>query len=261
MRMTGIRVRCWMGTVRFTLSWFVAFFVALAGVVSAADDQTDFQRRLFERYERKDVVSILPGLVLGLDFSEGLQPNFGVEYTHFNESIAVPQNYRLQEQLDERTFGDSDVRAAALERLVPGERLYVSEFYTSRSGLVFYLISPSFTRFGRSPRPGEKKFFGVKFTFEFPPNVMTSGDYETVVREVNKYLLPVSEYRTALQAPEEQRKAAPRIEIRPGISQEEIINALGPPQQTVVFGKKTILNYPGISVELEDDRAADVKAH
>src|SRR5437764_1032183 len=113
MRMTGIRVRCWMATVRFTLSWFVAFFVALAGVVSAADDQKDFQRRLFERYERKDVVSILPGLVLGLDFSEGLQPNFGVEYTHFNESIAVPQNYRLQEQLDERTFGDSDVRAAA----------------------------------------------------------------------------------------------------------------------------------------------------
>ena len=96
MRMTGIRVRFWMATVRFTLSWFVAFFVALAGVVSAADDQTDLQRRLFERYERKDVVSILPGLVLGLDFSEGLQPNFGVEYTHFNESIAAPQNYRLQ---------------------------------------------------------------------------------------------------------------------------------------------------------------------
>jgi hypothetical protein len=29
----------------------------------------------------------------------------------------------------------------------------------------------------------------------------------------------------------------------------------------VVFGKKTILNYPGISVELEDDRATDVRAH
>src|SRR2546426_7760523 len=127
MRMTGIRVRCWMATVRFTLSWFVAFFVALAGAVSAADDQKDFQRRLFERYDRKDVVSILPGLVLGLDFSEGLQPNFGVEYTHFNESIAVPQNYRLQEQLDERTFGDSDVRAAARERRLPGERLYVNQ--------------------------------------------------------------------------------------------------------------------------------------
>ena len=191
---------------------------------------------------------------MGLDVSEGLQANFGVEYTHFNESIAVPQNYRLQEQLDERTFGDSDALAAALERLVPGERLYVSEFYTSRNGLVFYLVSPSITRFGRSPRPGEKKFFGVKFTFEFPPNVMTSGDYETVVREVNKYLIPVSENRTAFET-------APRIEIQPGISQQEIINALGPPQKTVVFGKKTILNYPGISVELEGDRATDVKAH
>jgi len=254
MRMAGIQVRFWMATMRFILSWLLAFFVALAGVISAADDQKDFQRRLFERYDRKNVVSILPGLVLGLDVSEGPQPNFGVEYTHFNESIAIPQNYRLQEQLDERTFGDSDARAAALERLVPGERLYVSEFYTSRNGLVFYLVSPSITRFGRSPRPGEKKFFGVKFTFELPPNVMTSGDYETVVREVNKYLMPVSEYRTALQT-------APRIEIQPGISQQEIINALGPPQQTVVFGKKTILNYPGISVELEDDRATDVKAH
>jgi hypothetical protein len=254
MRMAGIQVRFWMATMRFILSWLLAFFVALAGVVSAADDQKDFQRRLFERYDRKNVVSILPGLVLGLDFSEGHQPNFGVEYTHFNESIAIPQNYRLQEQLDERTFGDSDTRAAALDRLVPGERLYVSEFYTSRNGLVFYLVSPSITRFGRSASSGEKKFFGVKFTFEFPPNVMTSGDYETVVREVNKYLIPVSEYRTALQTP-------PRIEIQPGISQQEIINALGPPQQTVVFGKKTILNYSGISVELEDDRATDVRAH
>jgi hypothetical protein len=45
------------------------------------------------------------------------------------------------------------------------------------------------------------------------------------------------------------------------MSEEEIINVLGPPQQTVVFGKKIILNYPGISLELEDNRATDVKAH
>jgi hypothetical protein len=246
---------------RFTLPLLLTVSAGLTGVLCAADDPVDFQRRLFERYDRKDVVCIVPGVVLGLDISDGLQPNFAVEYTHFNESLPIPQQYRLQEQLDERTFGASEARAVSLDRLVAAERLYVSEFYISHDGLVFYLISPSITRFAQSARPGEKKFFGVKFTFEFPSNVMSSGDYEAVVREVNKYLLPVSEYRAALQATEQQSTGVGRVEIRPGISEEEIINALGPPQQTVAFGKKTILNYPGISVELEDNRATDVKAH
>ena len=73
--------------------------------------------------------------------------------------------------------------------------------------------------------------------------------------------MPISEYRAASQAAEEQRRATRRVEIQPGTSEEEIIRALGPPERTVVFGKKTILSYPDISVELEDNRAIDVKAH
>jgi len=59
MRMAGIQVRFWMAAMRFILSWLLAFFVALAGVINAADDQQDFQRRLFERYDGKNVVSVL----------------------------------------------------------------------------------------------------------------------------------------------------------------------------------------------------------
>src|ERR1041385_3442091 len=259
MKMTGIRVCVWMATMRFTLCLFLIVFVAFSGALYAAD-QSELQRRLFERYDRKDVVCLVPGVVVGLDISAGLQPNFGVEYTHFGETLDIPEKYRRQGQLGERTVGESDLQAASLDRLAPGERLYVSDFYAARDGLVFYLISPSITRFGPSVRPGEKKFFGVKITFEFPRNVMESGDYEAVVREVNKYLLPVSEYRAALQTAEQQRRAPRRTEVRPGMSQEEIITALGVPEQTVVFGNKTILNYPGMSVELEDKRATDVKA-
>ena len=79
MEMTGIRVRVWMATMRFTLSLLLTVFVALAGVLCAADDQGEFQRRLFERYDQKDVVCLVPGMVLGLDIPEGLQPTFGVE--------------------------------------------------------------------------------------------------------------------------------------------------------------------------------------
>jgi hypothetical protein len=244
-----------MATMPFLL---LTVFVSFAGVLCAAD-QREFQRALFERYDRKDLVCIAPGLVLGLDISEGLQPNFAVEYTHFDESLTIPERYRRQEQLDERTFGDSEVRGAAFDRLAPGERLYVSEFYISRDSIVFNLISPSITRFVRSVKPGEKKFFGVKFTFVFPLDTMRSGDYEAVVREINKYLLPGREYRTALQAAEEQKKATRRVEIQPGVSEEEIIKVLGAPERTVVFGKKTILNYPDVSIELEDNRIVDVK--
>ena len=258
MKMTGIRVCGWLSTMRFALCLLPTVFLGFSGALYAVD-QKELEQRLFERYDRKDVVCILPGVVVGLDISTGLQPNFGVKYTHFGGTLTIPDKYRVQEQLDERTFGESSVQAAWLDRLAPGERLSVSDFYTSRNGLVFYLISLSDTPF-QSVTSERRRFFGVKFTFEFQPNVMESGDYEAVVREVNKYFLPVGEYREALRAAEEQRKAPRRIEIQPGISEQEIIATLGVPEQTIVFGSKTILNYPGISVELQDNRATDVKA-
>src|SRR5439155_27291750 len=122
-----------------------------------------------------------------------------------------------------------------------------------------YLVSRSITRFGRSPRTGEKTFFGVKFTFVFPLSIMSSGDYDAVVQEINKYFLPVSEFWAALHAAEERRTATRRAEIQPGMSEQDFIRVIGAPERIVVFGNKTILTYPDISIELENNRVVDVK--
>src|SRR5437867_1398649 len=199
MKVKKVRTPVRMATMIVTLLSVLTIIDAFGSLLYAAD-QREFQRRLFERYDRKQVVCVAPGVVVGLDISDSLQPNFAVEYTHFHESITIPERYERQEQLDERTFGDSEARAAGFDRLMAGEKLQVPDFYMHSDSIVLYLVSRSITRFGRSPRTGDKKFFGVKFTFVFPLSIMSSGDYDAVVQEINKYIPPVSEFRSALHA-------------------------------------------------------------
>jgi hypothetical protein len=243
-----------------TLFLLTTVFYGTVGLLQGADPQ-QFQQQLFDRYAGRDLVCNVNGVVLGLDISNRLQPNFAVEYAHFHESLGMPERYRPQDHLDDRTFGDSDARAVAFDVLARGERLHVLEFYTYRDSIVFYLVSPSITRFQRSARTGGKKFFGVKFTFLFPLDVIKEADYDAVVAEIDKYFLPVAEFNAATQAlGEPQTQAVKRIEIEPGLSEEELTKILGPPERAVVFGRKTILSYSDITIELEENSVIDVKA-
>jgi tetratricopeptide (TPR) repeat protein len=52
-----------------------------------------------------------------------------------------------------------------------------------------------------------------------------------------------------------------KVEIQPGMSQEEVKRALGEPIRTIVFGKKTILKYQDITIELEDNKVVEVKGN
>jgi len=257
MKVTKLRNRVRIAATIATLVSAVTIVDAVASPLYPADQE--FQLRLFERYDRKQVVNMASGIVVGLDISESLQSNFAVEYTHFDESLTIPERYQRQEQLDERTFGDSDVRSAGFDRLAAGEKLQVSDFYLHGDSIVFYLVSRSITRFGRSPRTGGKSYFGVKFTFVFPLSIMTSGDYDAVVQEINKYFLPLSEFRAASQAAQARSSAPRRVEIQPGMTEDDFIKVLGAPERIVVFGNKTLLTYPDITIELVDNRVVDVK--
>ncbi len=50
-----------------------------------------------------------------------------------------------------------------------------------------------------------------------------------------------------------------RLEIKKGMTKEEVIQLLGEPARTVIFGSKTTFRYADIIVEFDDEKVVDVK--
>lgn len=227
--------------------------------VYAGKIPNEFKKRLFERYDKQNlIITVRPGLVLGLSKLKPMSYEFNVRIIHFHESVEVPKKFRKLEEVDDRTFVKTYYNRVGIERIPAGERIRAGRFYVEGDKVRFQLRSRSATRISRAMRWIPDGIPGVHFVFRFPKTVMESGDYDTVVREISQYLVPEDEYSEQLIASQEAGK---QVEIQPGMSIEEIIEALGEPLKTIVFGNKTILRYADITVELEDNKVVEVKAN
>ena len=243
---------------RSHLTVLLLVIAAFALSLRAKDYPEEFKQKLFGRYDQKHLICLPAKVVVGLPPKDyiGFGPrDFGVEYTHFHESVDLPKWVRDRESIDDRTYlrvyADSD----SVRRIASDERVRVSKLYLYGGRVEMELMPVSATSLGRSSRTeGATRPFGLMFKFWFPKSVIESGDYDTVVREINKYLLPVDEYRSVAEA-------AKKIEIQPGMSKDEVIKSMGEPLKTLVFGKKTILKYADVTIELEDDKVTELKAN
>lgn len=63
------------------------------------------------------------------------------------------------------------------------------------------------------------------------------------------------------QVPEAPKHEERDINITAGMSKAEVTGKLGQPTKAIVFGDKTILKYPEMTIELVGDRVVDVKAN
>ena len=86
----------------------------------------------------------------------------------------------------------------------PGEILNVDDLGIRRRFKEYYAVdldlrSLSGKRLTYGTEQGQlvKKEYGVHFCFVFDPKTIEEGAYETVVGEINKYLLPQAEYHEA----------------------------------------------------------------
>lgn len=233
--------------------------------VYAGKIPNEFKEKLFERYDKQNlIITARPGLVLGL--SEPKSPfyyDFNVRVIHFHESVEIPKKFRKLEEVDDRTFVKTYYGRVGIERIPAGERTRAERFYVEGDKVRFQLRSRSATRISRARRWMPDGIPGVHFVFRFSKTVMESGDYDTVVREISQYLVLEDEYSEQLIASQEAahkaREAGKQVEIQPGMSIEEIIEALGEPLKTIVFGNKTILKYQDITIELVDNKVVEVK--
>lgn len=255
-----------------------------SGVVAqTAASYDELKQLLKDRYDGKIVAAALDGLYAGEqrkgDFGVGPGTN-GIYWSHFAENMQVPERIGSAffggkktsdlSQLDERTFGDLK-RGLNLSPIQKGEPLKVYKFYVSPEYVALVLSTKGLehwrdleidkaskqvttsVRGNQVNRTVSVGGFGLVFIFYFNKGAIKDDhDFAGVLREINKYLLPESEAQ-------ELANGGKNIEIEPGMTEEQVIQKLGQPLQSVKFGDQKSLKYRGMTVVLKDGKVVDVK--
>ncbi len=224
------------------------------------------------RYDGKVVVAEVSGLYAGeqkkLLFGPGEN---GIYWAHFAEDAQMPTKKVADlHELDSTTFGllRAGLNVTPIEK---GERLKVYKFYVTPDFVQFVLTPTSMehmrdldmSRASKEVTTTRNRYgtnqdvsvagFGLVFGFHFKKGaIKDTHDYAAVVREINKYLLPQSEAK-------EDAAAKQNIDIEPGMTEEQVIQALGQPLQTIKFGDQKSLKYKGMTVVLKDGKVVDLK--
>lgn len=95
-------------------------------------------------------------------------------------------------------------------------------------------------------------------SFFFPPDLVAGGDLSTIYRTLDYWLQPQGAFQPSLSDPGVAEASSSPKELKPGMSREEVIAALGPPRREVGFRQRTWLNYGSLVVVLEEGRLATV---
>lgn len=248
-------------------------------------NQEDFKRMLKERYDGKILVTVVPGLLAG-EFKRGFIPlgagDAGLLWYHYHESIPIPDRKRSNplklwgkkssdmEQLDARTFADLD-KGLNISPIAKGEPLKIHKFYIMSDHIELNLVTTKLSHMRdldmqkastetRTTITGNEAQqtvtvgqFGLRFRFFFnKENVLRALDYQTIVREINKYLLPREEAEKVLSAER-------NVEIDLGMSEEAVIQKLGQPLRSIRAGNQKFLKYKEMTITLRDGKVAEVK--
>lgn len=155
-----------------------------------------------------------------------------------------------------------------------GERYYVTAVAVGSDTILVAMIS------ARSiSTPAGTGRMWTTLSFKFPPNVLATADKEAVFREFDQWLMP--EGRAVSAAPvaapaapamttypaaasvagaAPQPSAAPRpvaiseSSLTPGMTREQILQAMGNPVREIQFDQRQWMIYPGFVAVLKDNK-------
>lgn len=163
--------------------------------------------------------------------------------------------------------GKAEVRSGAKDlALARGEKFYVTAAYVG-SDLVFLgLLSARMI-------PGNTKTAQVwcSVSFFFSKDMLDQGDTGKIYSVIDQWLLPEGTNHPAsasspplASTPPAAITSAPAtptngIDLKPGMTREQIVNALGAPLQDTAFADRRWLTYPGITVTFEQGKLTSVE--
>jgi len=257
-----------------------AVAAVLGLVIAATGNAQSLKDKLETRYKNQRVVLLLPNTLVAPFTESGLfritDTDFNVHYDHFHPALELPDRYKKRATLDDRTTEYVDSTTSVTAKLDPGEALEVMRIAQFKRGRDAYMVDfmlkalsernrlarvEKFDSAGNSLGSPKKVPFGVHVRFAFPISLIESGEYDAVEKEINAYLLPLAEYQEQQRTATERTQAQRNVSLQPGMSRAEVIEALGEPVKSVVFGSKTILTFSEITVDLENDKVTDVKVN
>jgi hypothetical protein len=151
--------------------------------------------------------------------------------------------------------GDKDVA------LAPGEKLYVTAVHVGSDVVTLGVLSTRMI-------PGDGKNAQVWGTvnFFFAKDVLEQGDLGKVYSVVDQWLLPEEGTSPPPASPPAvaplANAAAPSsspVDLRPGMTRDEVVSALGAPVQDTGYGNQRWLTYPGITITLDQGKLTSVE--
>jgi PEGA domain len=151
--------------------------------------------------------------------------------------------------------GDKDVA------LAQGEKFYVTAAHVGSDVVTLGLLSTRMI-------PGGTKTSQVWCTanFFFTKDTLAQGDIGKVYSVIDQWLLPEgsnspipSSVPPTPSLPPTAAPPANPVDLKSGMSRDEIVGALGTPQQDAEFGDHRWLTYPGITITLEQGKLTSVE--
>jgi hypothetical protein len=151
-----------------------------------------------------------------------------------------------------------------------GERYYVTAVAVGSDTILVALISAR----SLSTQAGTGRMW-TTLSFKFSPNVLATADKETVFREFDQWLMPEGRATSAAPvappamtaypaaapvAAPPQSAAAPKpaapseSALTPGMTREQILQAIGKPDREIQFDQRQWMIYPGFVAALKDNK-------
>ncbi len=256
-----------------------AIALILSGLTLSAKVPPELKAKLFARYDQENLnVAHNKILVAPLNGQRGNVLSYCVNYDYFYPTFTDwPKKYQQRNRIDPQTTEEVESSARLTDALNMGEMLRVDKLYvldTPKGNLVidFYLIALDGKRIARLQNRyanGEqgvpfKVDFGFHFRFTIPPKSPAAPDgdyYQEVCRVISGYFIPTDEYLKQAAGAVQTEQTRKDVQLKPGMSEQDVVRALGEPQRRVEFGKKTLLRYADLTIEFEDGKLIEVKTN
>lgn len=144
--------------------------------------------------------------------------------------------------------------------LRPGERFYVTAVYVGSDVVTLGLLSARMI-----PGASKTSQAWASASFFFANDTLEQGDIEKVYAVIDQWLVPEGAKSapppSASPTPTTPVAAVPSanpVDLKPGMTFDDIVTALGAPLQDTESGDHRWLTYPGITITLEQGKLTSV---
>lgn len=231
----------------------VLLVAALAGAAAEpASRRADVERALKQRYR----LTLVGAGMLGLTGDRASIREAGgilnLRRAGLQGSLDAnqPASFHIRQGQAQAARGGQDVA------LPVGEKFYLHSLYVGSDVIVLGLLS---ARTVSTPRGAGPVWLALNFFF--PPATLADANLGQILPALDLWLLPEEGLRPLLQEPAPAPGPPPPAvpsQLKPGMSREEVVAALGPPQREVSFGARTWLSYAGLVALLEQGKLTSV---